>query len=559
MDRDELHELVMQLKEDVTSGTLKIPEASRVREALNRVRLGADGKVDPDTVSSEVRAASLAAAGARSLRNMRDVPLRDVQAEYFEILDTFFGKPFSEMKTHSLTPAQVAQHLASQDRIVEAFASELQEFTSSMHEFWEHFGPVVEVHLKDLNCLKSVFGGDVFPSYMGNIACSVGLYMDTIVLPDPVLRILSMGKVMEPREALRLVTKHALSAMCYRDLVLADVDPPIVVIVPDPMFFQADYTEALEITSDHDVVKHASAMFGRTFANDDELHTFLIQCTTVDDLVGKMVDHKRLLFDSDWTGSPSEQFSRHIQVTTSQFPGYGSSIAETTYKAFFGRMMQTNDLLFRSSRYKGTPLIDAPTSWQYLLWKYEYDADGSSVISAKEMDNVVISKAIESQGSTEFGMLSGVPPKALIELRQNGALATLRETIRGGLNDIDLASPKSLSTVADSVIATIDHAFEEHDKELTSISASHRKFFGVDVGRWVVTGGLSVAATLTRNVGLGLFALAMRSTVGAPSALDLKKRWQELRLRSREVQRSPAAILFKHLGHKFGFSTGRKK
>jgi hypothetical protein len=175
------------------------------------------------------------------------------------------------------------------------------------------------------------------------------------------------------------------------------------------------------------------------------------------------------------------------------------------------------------------------------------------------MDNVVISKAIESQGSTEFGMLSGVPSKALIELRQNGALATLRETIRGGLNDIDLASPKSLSTVADSVIATIDHAFEEHDKELTSISASHRKFFGVDVGRWVVTGGLSVAATLTRNVGLGLFALAMRSTVGAPSALDLKKRWQELRSTTREVQRSPAAILFKHLGHKFGFSTGRKK
>ena len=230
----------------------------------------------------------------------------------------------------------------------------------------------------------------------------------------------------------------------------------------------------------------------------------------------------------------------------------GSSVADIAYGALFGRMMQSNDLLLRSARYAGTPLIDAPTSWQYLLWKYEYDADRPGT-SEKEVREAVISKAIASEGSTEFGMLSGVPARALIELRRNGALLNLRETIRTGLNDIDLSSPDSLSTVADEVIANIDRSFEAHDKELRNITSSRRKFFGLDVSRWIAGGGVSLAAALAHNVGLAVLAAVAPSIVGTPSIPDLQKRWQDLQSQSKKLKRSPAAILFRHLGHKFGF------
>jgi hypothetical protein len=217
-------------------------------------------------------------------------------------------------------------------------------------------------------------------------------------------------------------------------------------------------------------------------------------------------------------------------------------------------MMQTNDLLFRSAEYRGTPLIDAPTSWQYLLWKYEYDSDRSGM-SQKEMRETVISKAIATEGSTEFAMLSGVPPQALIELRRNGAMEGLRQTIRNGLQNIDLASPDSLPRVADEVISIIDRTFEEHDRELREITSSRRKFFGLDVSRWIIGGGLSVAATLTNNPWLAPLAALAPYAVGAPSIPDLRKQWQNLQSRSQELRRSPTAILFRHLGHKFGFSS----
>jgi hypothetical protein len=53
----------------------------------------------------------------------------------------------------------------------------------------------------------------------------------------------------------------------------------------------------------------------------------------------------------------------------------------------------------------GSPLIDAPTSWQHLQWKYEYDGDDA--ISSADKRNILISKALDSR------MLDGVPPDTL--------------------------------------------------------------------------------------------------------------------------------------------------
>jgi hypothetical protein len=552
MDRNELHELVMLLKDGLASGKIEIPSGSRARAALDKVRLDADGRVDPETVDGSVRAAGRAFAAANALRALRQIPLRDVQANYFDILEQFFGTPFAEMRKHGVTPAEVATHLVSQERIVGAFRADLKEFSSCVREFWEHCAPIVEAHLAEIRGLKSVFGGDVFPSYGANIPCSVGLYVDTLVLPDPLLRLLSFAEFTEPKKALGLVAKHALSALSCRDLALADVSPPIIVFAPDPMILEGPYAGALEATSDGDVVEHASKVFGRRFSSAEELHGFLAGFPNAEELAKRVAEPARFLFDLDWSEPLPEQIARHFrEMQTSIPPTAGMPFAESTYRAFLGRMMQTNDLLFRSARYRGTPLIEAETSWQYLLWKYEYDAARSGELPTG-MRDAVISKVISTEGGTEFGMLSGVPPEMLIELRRNGALAELRSIFCAGLSQIDLASAADLPEIADAVVGNVDRAFEEHERQLKDLSSSRRKFFGFDVGRLITFGGVSIAAAMSHNAGLEVLAAAS-SIAGAPSIPDLRKQWQELRSRSQKLQRSPAAILFRHLSGKFGF------
>ena len=421
LSADELHELVTSLQEGIACGRVKIPPGSLTEIGLKKVRLDANGKVDPKSVDSSVRAASYAAAAARAQREMRQIPLRDVQAEYFEILDQFFGKPFSEMNAHGVTAAQVAQQLGSSKKLVEAFQSDLEAFRSGIKDFWDYYGPVVETHLGDLRCLKSVYGGDVFPSYAKNVACSVGLYVDTLILPDPLFRLLEFAPFMEPQYACFMVAKHALSALRFRDLALADVNPPIVVIAPDPMLLDEGYTRLLQLSFDDDMLQHRRRIFDRHFATIGEVRSFLAELSTPDELTSKIVDHSRFLLDAEWSESPAAQLDRHEKEMASNMPvARGNSTGESAYIAFSGRFMQTNDLLLRSARYRANPVIEAPTSWQYLLWKYEYDASHFGG-SDTQIRDLVISKAVETEGSEEFGMLS-VPPDVLIELRRLGAM-----------------------------------------------------------------------------------------------------------------------------------------
>jgi hypothetical protein len=538
MDRDELHDLVMLLKNEIKAGTVKLSSKETVA-ALNQVRLAEDGKVDPSTVDASVRACALAAAASKPRREMEQMSLRDVQGKYFDMLDDMFGKLFSEMKRHDLNPQQIADAVSSNEAMVTAFNADLPAFADGIRAFWETFGPVVEAHLRDLGSLKSVFGGDIFPSYTSNIACSVGLYMDTIVLPDPLLSLTTIARSMSGKNRFLYVTKHALNALGYRELALADLKPPIVVIAPNHWGLEDSYNAAMTVAGEADTLLHASRMFGRSFSTVAELLTFLNQFADAGKLISHLADPSRLLFDSEWVGTLSQQFERY---TREMMPTAG--VADIVFAGVLGRMIMANDILLRSSRFGGSPLIDAPTSWQFLQWKYEYDSSG---VSAEKRD-VLISKELGSS------MLGGIPPETLIELRQNGASAELRELIGKGIGEINSASDATISTVGDAVIANVDKAFSEHDRQLRELSSSRKKFYGVDVGRYLVNSGFAIASAVTQSPALAAVG-AISQMAGTPSPAEMWKRYQELRVSEEHLRRSPVGTMFRHLKHKFGFSS----
>ena len=486
MDRDELHERVMILKEEIEAGRFHIRKGLEAAESLKKVRFAADGKIDPSTVDGAVRAMAMAADYSRFRREVKKTPLKDSQTEYFELLETFFGRPFAEMRKHKLTPPQVAANLVSEPKIVNAFAAEANEFVSAINQFWQYHGPIVEAHLQDMNGLKSVFGGDIFPSYVRNIATSVGLYVDTLVLPDPLLRMASFVGAMKTDELLYMTAKHALNALRYKELALADVNPPIVVIAPDPASLEPSFRSVLQFAGEGDLLLHSSRLFGRNFADIGELTEFLEKFSGPRDLAANVSDRSRLLFDVEWSGPLEQQIQRFTadmdEKLGTQFAK--QSVGKAVQFSLLGRMMQANDVIFKASRLQGNPLIDAPTSWQYLLWKYEYDAGKST----ENIRDVLISNAISVEGSSDIGLLAGLPPETLIELRRAGAMSELRSLIGKGIRNIDTASQSSLGEVGAAVSANLSNAFAEHQKDLRSLSSERKKFFGLDVSRWIAFG-----------------------------------------------------------------------
>lgn len=546
VDRDELHERVMFLKREVEAGRIKLPRGSGTAESLLKVRHGSNGKVDPDTVDAYVRALALAAVVLREREELKKIPLIDVQAKYFRMLDDFFGQPFSQMRRHNLSPHTVAQDVASRDKLVKVFAQEADEFAAQVGQFWELYAPVVHAHLEDLRALKSTFGGDIFPSYTSNIACSVGLYIDTVILPDPLLRMAGFFSSMRPEAAVYYIVKHGLNALNYRELALADVYPPAVVIVPGYLMLDNTVESYLKSVSEADLVTHCSRLFGRTFSGEEDMMAFFEQFDTPAQVATSVADASRLLFDTDWSGPADEQLSRYLdEVVAEHSPQMaGQPVGVMLYFALFGRMMQINDLVFNGSQYGAVPLVEAATSWQYLVWKYEYDRERASELNPA-LEDVVIVKALLAEGSRDLGLLCDLPVQALIDLRRQGALAELRDIIRQGIADIDSASPDVLAEATETVAANIGEAFAKHKKDLEAHARARRRFFGLDVGSWITVGAISVAAASTASVPLSILAASLAMT-GAPSGKDLLTRGKEILSTGHDLKRSPTGILFRH-------------
>jgi hypothetical protein len=547
MDRDELHDLVISLKEKLAAEKLALRDPDLLRE-LAEVRFADDGKVDPTTVGSRVRATAYAPAAADASREMDQLPLQEVQNRYFEILESNFGSIYSGMKRRGLNPQQVAGSLALQEQTVNAFTADLPEFASNLVDFWDFHGPVVEHHLRKRHTLKSVFGGDLFPSYTENIACSVGLYADTIVLPDPLHRLTTYAGVMGPTALFRLAVKHALNVLSYRDLALAELDVPIVVIAPD-YIADTDYRCVLQRATDADLLEHFSTVFGAHFSSQSELNEFLNPLSDLQSLLNRAIEPGRILFDAESNAPLSEQFRGYEDEFLKGDPA-ASRPGYVLKHMVMGRLLVANDVALRGIRLSGNPLIDAPTSWRYFQWKNEYQERSVPDELASKRDTL-ISKALSLNGR-EQRILSGFPPEALIELRKNGALSELRETIRRGIDDVDSASETDLVSVANHVIENIDNALSEQARQMEALKDSRLKFYGKDVSRWIAVGGFSIAAVMVPAVKwLGILG-AMGSMMGASKPEELLATHRELNAESDRLKRSPTGIMFRHIRKNFG-------
>lgn len=337
------------------------------------MRYGPDGKVDLGTVDALARSVAVAVAVEREREEMkRAVSMKDIQQSYFDLIHHWFGHLYEEMVKRGANAHSAALHMASDPSFVRVAQSAGPELLGTLSSFWTRVLEPGHLHMEDFHGGKVVFGGDLFPSYASNIASVCGLYTDTIILPDPFVRSADAIERMPPQRSAYYFAKHALNILQYRDLALADVNPSILVVLPDRSSLDPDERALLSDTAESDALIHAEKVFGRSFESFKEVLKYAEQFDTVEKAAASVAEAKRVLFDVEWnSGLPAQ-----IDQAVKQYGGDNLVPAHPgTMLALqaFGRMRQANDLLLRSQRLGGTPFIDAPTSWRYFQWKLEYD------------------------------------------------------------------------------------------------------------------------------------------------------------------------------------------
>lgn len=533
------------LKQQFEAGKIRIAEGLQVVESLKRVRNAPDGSIDLDTVDGLVRSMALAVEAIHDREEMKEsASLAEIQTTYFEFLEKNFGRFHRIMVDRGLTPHDAGVALSRTPATVAELARNLEGFLSTIEEFWSSVGPIAIAHVEDMHdSLKGVFGGDLFPSASENIASKCGLYTDTLVLPDPYLRSKHIFECATDERKAYFLIKHALNLLQYKELACADVTPPIVVVLPDTSVIEEGEREYFYRLGQDDTLIHASHVFGRKFESFEDLMEFCGHLDTIERAAAEIKDHDRVLFDTEWEGTVSEQLERvtkdptYVGILGTDNPGL------IVASQALGRMSTSNELLVKARRLRGTPIIDAPTSWQYLVWKLEYDAGHTEEIEGLRDLHVV--RGLQTLAENDMQWLGRIPPEALLEVRKTGALGEVREILTKGVEELAIANPTNFHRTSDLVFDNIHAAFAEHRKNIDALVAKGWKFAGSDLGSWVVVGSLAATAAATGAPVWGLAALAADQLLRAPKLRDIPQSIRELAAETTKVKRSPVGILFR--------------
>jgi hypothetical protein len=545
----DLTDRVFLLKQQLEAGKLRFANqelADGFRRSYEAIRLRPDGKVDPTSLDGRIRASTLALIAMKQREDAKkSLSLAQVQEEYFAFLFREFGWLYDQMKEAKVTPSAAAEVTSRHDDMMQSLSEALPEMVDAVREFWSSVGEAAGYHLQDSRNLKAVFAGDIFPAHWENAVSTAGLYVDTIILPCPISRLGTILKAAPSKHVVKLVIKHVLTAMTYRDIALADVAPPIAMIVPNPDDTDDEDRKGLIHRATPAICAHAKYLFDRTFESVEEFQEFCVHLKTVDQVMKEMKRPNRLIFDTEWGNDPVQQLSMSLKEN-SHFPGMDKPHAGFhVFASSIGRMPQAMGAQQAAHHFGGSPFINAETSWLHFTWLLEYQgARGEDELTNRHSMHVVRALASEAHNNLEW--LGNVPPETVLEIRKRGLAEELRDLLGHGVSNLIGINPDNYFRTADQVVDNLDSAFRKHRQALVDARKKKLKLYGIDVAACAVTGTVAVAAALTSSVTLGALSGAL-GVAGLPNLKDIKTKFKQILAEDKARRESPTGLLFRHV------------
>lgn len=541
---------VLILMEQLKKGNFHISAhlAADFENSILKVRLDKNGEPDLETVDGRIRSMALMADHIDHREKMKSVvSLQQIQEAYFNRIDGNFNHFYKMMIENNVTPHQIAKTIAYGKQSIDYLDKPINLILKDLEEFWGQVAESGYLHLEDdYDSIKAVFGGDLFPANDENIASKCGIYTDTILLPCPFIRSRYMFKVWDKNQRVYYLLKHALNILQYKELALTELDKPIVVILPDKeMIDKFSYEEVAKL-GEKDALYHAKKVFGRNFESFDDLIEFGKNLDTIDKVTKEIKDPKRVLFDTEFKEPLEIQIKNQIGSDTSKAlksnnPGIIVSMMG------FGRMSVCNELLLKSAKIGGIPLIDSPTSWEYFKWKLQYDSERT--YPNQDYTKLHVVKGLNGLDDTRLQWIGKIPPKGLIELRKNGAINEIREILSKGIDELVSANELDFTNTSHKVFNNLNFAFNQHQENIKKLVNKKWQIAGKDFGSWLVIGSVEIASACTGNMIYGLPSVILNQILDVPKLKDLPKTIDKMKETDEEknnLKKSPLGLMFKY-------------
>lgn len=399
-----------------------------------------------------------------------DIPQIDnTIEEYFQLIDEFFGsiKHYlgEEENSHIVLGNKISTYPLISDLIVDA----IDDLENEINEYWIKHAQNVADFIKNRNILKCLYSGDITPVILENFVKKSALYVDTIILPDPLFNLAVWQKqtVINKKYYLNKLIRHVFNIWKLKELLLAKTKEKVLLILPINLQFtrEEDRDRLFEI-ADSRFMLFINDLFGKQLKDGEAIRNFLVKFKTAEELY-KAIQNPKILPNKFKEYESFANFFMEI-INAIKYAAF----SDKSFGEYFSLFIQSQFIRVQEHKYFCEKLIAEPIYDYDLPWFFfNYELGGLDMDAA-------VANVLQNE---KFNWISKVPIPAIKTLREEDDLEYMRSVIRCGITDLKARHDKDLTATCIQIEENFNDAFRKQDSELIQLKDKITKTVKKDI------------------------------------------------------------------------------
>ena len=445
--------------------------------------------------------------------------INKIYENYFQIIEDNYGRYFNgenpEIVINSLLKKPMTSRILYQttDTIVNEIVELLSINNNEMMQ-----------DICSLAGLKSNFTGNSMPQDSEKFLCKSGLYVDTLIVSDPLTFIQSTKQKMSNKyEFSRSLFISAFNMLKIKDAFINDLHSPMVRMIPRPIFLRSLKKDTLE--AQIKTILYFNELFDSNFSSIEELEKFIYKIKSVNYLIKEIKSPEILIPDITEKGDIKKGLENFYSII--KYYGFPvTTVSEALYLNVKGSMLSNISHLNFSKDYHLINSYESPNPWHYFNWMIKNET--------KKIDKrLFVMNSITLDKVKWFGNLK---LNDVIRIRQNSCLQDFRDILNKEINYID---EDNIDQIPKQIEYNLINAFKEHQKELKKIESNFNlSYWGSSTA--IIGGTISILNGIFTNN-------AISSLAGSAALIGSTIKWIKSNIDYNEKKNlinSPIGILF---------------
>ena len=464
---------------------------------------------------------------------------------YFEKLEKLCGQFIEPCLNGNLPPYMGVNRVALNPTLNREYEKIYPKLLNFVKKFWAKNAVKVNTLIKTLPGLKASLGGDIGPHYKDTSISGAGIYYDTVLIEDPLMKILNLPSNFKNKDGLTL--KYLIELFLLKDYFLSDVKPPIALLY-DGSFYQVPQKvrDAHLNLANIEMKAFLNNALGTNFSETWEFRDFFrIFLKSPKDFAKHVKTPKAFYFGESDSDSIEAQIEEHIRLThdnldVSKTFFSDATDTETVIIQVFSYFATFLDLSYRAKLLGSELLIpDSPALHWYLENLKLFETELTKEIGEEISFSLPSTNHLLNQNF----WLTNVSPNELVNIRKLDGLKTIREKIFSGVKDLAASTFSDYSKKCNEIDLKLSLALNEHQEKLKEINSKTFDQSVVSTSEIIVP----TIAFLKPSI-LGSFAdfgLFLGTIAGTIKFKDFVKILLEHVRAKEKLSRSPIGILWK--------------